>query len=153
MYTVSLGSSSHIHLCTTLYLLRRCPLHVGRSSKAIEELQVPGMGRPNPAETRSGDTAILNVVEAYCYTARLKTIIRKTFAILVYHMHVESYMCMYNILVYCLISSISHSKLHNYTEHPLFACGYSHSIHVHCKAKVQCSCMYTRNFRFCLHSC
>ena len=49
----------------------------GRSSKAIEELQIPGMGRPNPADTRIGDTAILNVVEAYCNTARFKTLIRK----------------------------------------------------------------------------
>ena len=50
---------------------------VGRSSKAIEELQVAGMGKPNPAETRAGDTAILNVVEAYCNNARLKSLIRK----------------------------------------------------------------------------
>lgn len=46
-----------------------------RSSKAIEELQVAGMGKPNPAETRAGDTAILNVVEAYCNNARLKSLI------------------------------------------------------------------------------
>lgn len=54
-------------------------LPAGRSSKAVEEphLYVPGMGKPNPAETRAADTAILNVVEAYCTTARLKTLIRK----------------------------------------------------------------------------
>jgi hypothetical protein len=47
-----------------------------RSSKAIEELQVPGvLVRPNPAETRVGDTAILNVIEAYCNTARFKAFI------------------------------------------------------------------------------
>ena len=52
-------------------------MFLGRSSKAIEELQFAGMGRPNPAESRTGDTAILNVVEAYCNNARLKSLIRK----------------------------------------------------------------------------
>ena len=53
------------------------PTNQGRSSKAIEDLQVPGvLVRPNPAETRIGDTAILSVIEAYCNTARFKAFIR-----------------------------------------------------------------------------
>ena len=72
----------------------------GRSSKAIEELQVAGMGRPNPAETRTGDTAILNVVEAYCNSTRLKTLIRKTYM----HMYVQC-LCDYDFVHTCYITS------------------------------------------------
>ena len=64
---------------------------IERASKAMmEELHIPGVGRPNPAETRTGDTAILSVVEAYCNNAHFKPPMRKLTAAI--YMCVRVYM-------------------------------------------------------------
>ena len=78
-----------------------------RSSKALEELQLAGMGRPNPAETRSGDTAILNVVEAYCSSGRFKSLIRKP------QERMYMYACVFCFTCTCLqMLTVHHVNIH-----------------------------------------